>query len=285
MQDYAAHDQDPSQSVTHYASLTFNIQGASGGGTGGGQNAGQGGGAPFMGGGRGGGAGGGGAGGGQGNGGGGGGGSGQNNPGQAGAQPNQQGALPTVTVVDCSTMSSSSPCTFNHTFRSLDREYWDFSIGVTAPGVREPMYATPNSPPTVTTHTDAYGIVDLYPAAHWFTPEQAFPHFIVGLPVTGKPFYRPAFGIAENLTAWTGLERRGFPLRINVFAGLVYMKQEFVVGNPDQTTAAQMPLVITHGRSLKGVFGFEVPVTALVSKITGGSSSGSPSGKSKGSGN
>jgi hypothetical protein len=278
-----------STGIVTYAALSLTVQSASGGGGGGG-GASQGasdGGPPSMSsgkgnGGKGGGGGQGGSGGANNASGGSGQNSGQNNGGQSGTLPNQQGALPSVTVVDCSALSSSSPCTFNRTFRSLDREYWDFGIGVTAPGVREPIYASATAAPTVKTHTDAYGLLDLYPAAHWFTKEQPFPHFVVGLPVTGQPFYRPLFGIGENVTAWTRLERKGFPLRINVFAGLVYMQQQFVVGNPNPATAAQSPLIIRHGRSLKGVYGFEVPVAALVSTIkgAGGSSNGSQSGKS-----
>lgn len=197
------------------------------------------------------------------------GGGGQNPSGSSAQQPNQQGALPTVTVVDCSALSSSSPCSFNHTFRSLDREYWDFSLAVTVPGVRQTKFSTPANPPTVTTHTDAYAMLDLYPAARWFTKEQAFPHVIVGMPITSQPFYRPAFGAADSLTSWTGLEKRGFPIRIGFFGGVVYMKQQYLTGSP---------ITIAQHRIWKGVFGFEVPVTALASAIKG-AASGSQSAK------
>lgn len=181
---------------------------------------------------------------------------------------NEKEVSSAVPVVDCIAASSSSPCTFARKFRSHGHEAWDFSLAVSVPGVREPRYsaADPAATPSVTRHTDLYGMLDIYPFARFDGKESAFPHLIVGLPVTGKPFYRPFFGVGQNVTSWTGLERIGFPLRLSVFAGLVYMRQQYVVGNPDATPSAPA-LVIQQGRSLKAMYGIEVPLGALVGKI------------------
>ena len=98
-------------------------------------------------------------------------------------------------VVDCSATGSKKPCTFTRTFRSDDIEWWDVSIGVTIPGVREAKYTdTGNTVQrNVTTHTELYGLFDIYPTAKWKTKESWVPHFNLGIPLTSQPFYRPYF--------------------------------------------------------------------------------------------
>lgn len=269
IQDTAQHERDSTIPIANYAAFALNVQsGSSGNGGGGGGKNGPGGGTASMslgansnsgtgGAGKGGGGGGGGA---------------------SSGQANQQGALPSVTVVDCTQLTSSSPCAFNHTFRSLDHEYWDLSLGVAVPGVRQSNYSTPTATPTVTMHTDAYAFLDIYPAAYWLTKEQWFPHFVVGLPLTSQTFYRPAFGMGENLTAITGLEKRGFPVRIGFFAAVVDMRQQYPTPNPDSSMAAMTPFVFKQARVLKGLYGFEVPVTALVGLIKGAAGGGKSAG-------
>jgi len=64
-------------------------------------------------------------------------------------------------------------------------------------------------------------------------------------------------------------------LRLGAFAGVVYIKQQIVVGKTLKTD-----------RALKPIFGIEVPLSALVSKLGGGgksqNSKGGGGGKSGG---
>ena len=170
-----------------------------------------------------------------------------------------------------------TPCASTHSFGSIDKEYWDVSIGLALPGVRETKYTFTNNTVTVgkTTHTDLYGMVDFYEAARWRPKDTWIPHFAVGLPVTSQTFYRPFFGISENLTGSTGLQRKLLlPIGINVFAGLVDMKTQYLVDSP--TTQAAFNTDLKHTRVWKGVFGIEVPIASMASKLGKKSSSAAP---------
>jgi hypothetical protein len=173
----------------------------------------------------------------------------------------------TASVVDCtSVVDDKSPCSFKRTFRSQDKEYWDIGLSVPIPGVKETTYTLTNgaAKSSVTTHVDVYGFLDIYPLAHWFDKRSAAPHFDVGLPVNGKPFYRPFFGGGENLTNWTGLRRHGFPLELSVFAGVVYMRTQFPI---QMTSGGTTTTILKPTRTVKPLFGVELSVTDLASKL------------------
>jgi len=184
----------------------------------------------------------------------------------------------TVQVVDCSSTTPSSGCNFSHTFRSDDKEYWDVSIGISIPGVREATYgADLTKPPSVKTHTDLYGMFDIYPFAFARNKESLAPHLLAGMPLTGQPFHRPLFGVAENLTRLIRIDKLGFPLPVYAFAGVVYMQQNILVTNPN-TAAGQPANILKTDRALKGVYGIEVPISSIISKITQGAKNSSKSG-------
>jgi hypothetical protein len=130
-----------------------------------------------------------------------------------------------------------------------------------------------------------YGLFDIYPLAKVLTKESGIPHFNFGIPLTSQPFYRPYFGLAENLTSWTKLEKLGFPVRMSFYAGIAYMKQSVLMGlTPGATaTSAQFSSALRGDRVLKPMYGVEVPVSALISKIGKKSSSNSKSGNSSNS--
>lgn len=182
-------------------------------------------------------------------------------------------------ATDCSLVTQNTPCNLTRSFRSDDKEWIDFSVGVTIPGVKENIYSSPTTS-SVETHTDLYGMVDLFPFAYWKNKESPVPYLNLGIPVTSQPFHRPYFGIGETLTTWTGLERIGFPIRINFFGGIVLMKQQILVAGPASSPA---PL-LKEDRAMKGLFGVEIPISAIVSKITGGKSQGSGKGGGGGGG-
>jgi hypothetical protein len=247
------------------------------------------------------------------------------NNGPAGPGAGNSQAISPNQPVDCGRQSSaSSPCSFARTFTVDEAEWWDVSLGLSLPGVKEQILTaaplTANSLTktlqtsgnclsniyTCTTkhHADAYLLFDLYPLAHWY-PKQKWlvPHFNIGVPLTSQVLYRPYAGTAFDLSS--PLERRGFPLSISVMSGMVYMKQfvctaacaaEFastyvpanttvIPGVPYSTaypTSGPLPAPI-QDRALKPLFGFEVSISGIASKIKGASSgggAGANSGKS-----
>jgi len=111
--------------------------------------------------------------------------------------------------------------------------------------------------------------------------ESRVPHINVGVPVTSQSLYRPYFGIAENLTGWTRLQKAlSLPVSLNFFAGMVYMKTQYIVGSPQTQTEFNSNL--HWHRVWKPMFGIEVPVSAMASKLGGKSSSKNASGTGKG---
>jgi hypothetical protein len=130
-------------------------------------------------------------------------------------------------AIDCSDASSKG-CSFSRTFSVLDPEYWDVAVGIVVPGTTEAVYTagTGGAAPKLTLkhHTDAYAFVDLYPFASVAPKESYWPHFNVGVPLTSQSLHRPYVGAAENVSLWG--QRKGFPLSIRVFGGIVDMKQQ-----------------------------------------------------------
>jgi hypothetical protein len=147
--------------------------------------------------------------------------------------------------VDCSRQSSAaSPCNFTRAFTVDDREWWDVSLGLSLPGMKEQIYtaaplATNSLLKVMQTsgnclsniyscsikhHADPYFLFDIYPFASWYQKDTwLLPHFNLGVPLSSQVLYRPYAGVGFNLSA--PLERRGFPFSISFISGIVYMKQ------------------------------------------------------------
>jgi hypothetical protein len=195
---------------------------------------------------------------------------------------NSSSQSPQAGQADCTVLTASKNCTITRTFTFLDPEWWDISLAQSIPGVKESQYSISNSTLQVktTTHADLYAFFDVDPAAYFLTKNTVIPHFAVGLPVAGKTFYRPFFGISQNLTGPLGLDKIGFPVHMNVFAGVVYMKTTRVTGNP--TTTSELTADSSTARVTKWIFGAEVPLSALISKVGKGSKSSSKSSNSNG---
>lgn len=190
--------------------------------------------------------------------------------------------------VVCSGPGNTTPCAVNRTLTSLDKEYWDFGIGLMTPGVRETKYTwstTSNSVmPNLTRHTDLYALADIFPFGYLVPKESVVPHIVAGIPVTSQSLYRPYFGLGENLTGWTGAQKAlSLPVGVNFIGGVTYMKTQHIVG-PTPTTQAEFNSELKTYRVWKGVFGIEVPVSSIASKLggKGGSSSKSANGTGKG---
>lgn len=195
-------------------------------------------------------------------------------PTSKGAQGNQTSTTSPSQPIDCSNVSAKNPCTFSRNFPVDDREYWDVSLGLAIPGPKENVFkpssggGVPSSSPT--THTDAYAFVDFYPFAYLWTKQSYAPHINGGIPITSQSLHRPYFGLSEDISGWA--QRHGFPLDVCVFGGLVFMKQQLY----DPTA----PTLLRTDWARKAMYGVEVPISGIVSKLAG---KGSKSSNAKGS--
>ena len=201
--------------------------------------------------------------------------------------PKGVSSLPASTpgTTSCSGKGAAATCSVNRTFTSLDHEYWDVSVGLATPGVRETKYTFSTTSgmasSSITRHTELYALLDLFPFGYVQPKDSPIPHINLGVPVTSKSLYRPYFGISENLTGWTGLQKKlSLPVGINFFAGMTWMKTQELEGMPSSQSQFNSELK-TH-RVWKPMFGIEVPVSSIASKLGKG---GSASKNTNGTGN
>jgi hypothetical protein len=203
--------------------------------------------------------------------------------GPAGGAGQNSGATSTTAsgAVSCTGIGNTLPCTMGRTFTSKEHAYIDISAGLAVPGVRDTSYtfSSTSTPPaassSVTRHTDAYALIDIFPLGALLPKESPAPHINFGIPVTSQSLHRPYLGLSENLTGWTHLQKSlSLPLAINVFGGVVFMKTEQLIGTP--TTSADYNNSLSWHWVHKFMFGIEVPISSVTSKFSkGGSSKGS----------
>jgi len=143
-----------------------------------------------------------------------------------------------------------------------DKEYWDVSLGLAIPGPKENVFkasstgGVPTSSPT--THTDAYAFADFYLFAHLWNKQSLAPHVNAGIPITSQSLHRPYVGLSEDISGW--LQRHGFPLDLCVFGGVVFMKQQLY----DPTAPTKLRTDWAH----KAMYGVEVPISSIASKLS-----------------
>jgi hypothetical protein len=174
------------------------------------------------------------------------------------------GAPPPAAAKD----DAASGTGISRTIHVLDKEWWDLSLSLSIPGVREPKVSLNKDnvvTPSVTRHVDVYGFINLYPFAAKKPKNSFAPHFNVGLPFSGQPLHRWFAGASEKIP-WI---EKAVGIPVNVFAGTVFLK-ESISTLPGGTKASD---TATFTNSLhdhwvrKGMFGLEFPVSALVGKI------------------
>lgn len=166
--------------------------------------------------------------------------------------------------VDCTAVTSDSPCKISRKITVNDREFWDIGLGMAVPGVRERTYDASKlgATPGITTHTDVYAFLDIYPWAARHDNLSRFPHLSLGIPAAGQPFHRPFFGLALPVTSW--LPRRSRPFKVDIVIGGVYMQQHFVAADPTAPNGLELKV----GRTLKPMFGVELPLGQLIGRVS-----------------
>jgi len=134
--------------------------------------------------------------------------------------------------------------------------------------------AVPKATPS--RHTDAYAFVDIYGFQYWAKAPSTLsyaPHFNFGIPITSQSLHRPYVGMAENLSFLTKLVKLNIPLA--VYAGPVFMKQQVY----DTSTSS-----LKWDHAIKGLYGLELPISAITKYMKSGSK-GSNNSKSSNSSN
>lgn len=183
---------------------------------------------------------------------------------------------------------SDSKCSENVVVLDEGLHWWDVSVGVPFKGVKQLQYGA-NSTGEVTTQSvskgSAYGFFVLAPWKEDIIdpPSLGIPHFLVGLPFTGKVFNNPFFGMGEmfNISKTPGIGKaigKVLPLSVRFYAGIDYLKQFDKPSTTSGTTPAPPPA--SH-RVAKLQYGIEFSIKEIASKLTNKNSNSKPTTSSK----
>jgi len=160
---------------------------------------------------------------------------------------------------------------YSKKYENEGRSWWDVSIGLPANSIKELEYTVDQNGQNSTVSVkkkdrqNAYGFLNLFPIpvdlkANSFLTT---PHFVLGVPISGKPLNRPivAFG--------SGLYRENF--KINFFVGFAFNKvrqpNTLQVGDP--ATPGQLESDLRFRRQAKFVFGINFPVRQFIEATKG----------------
>jgi hypothetical protein len=111
----------------------------------------------------------------------------------------------------------------------------------------------------------AYGFFDFYPFFWRWPKNDLFPHVAAGIPLSGQPLHRPFVGFSEPIP-WL---QKSTTFPISVFGGVVFMRERYpstlAVGAAADSATFNNNLTTHWVR--KALFGVDLPLTKLVSKI------------------
>jgi hypothetical protein len=180
---------------------------------------------------------------------------------------------------DCSNLLSKAKCTFSQTVSVLSHQYWDVGVNIVPAGPRENKYSLSSSDTVTQTHTihsALVGAFDFSPWAYKLSMDNWL-YFQVGLPLSGSSFHMPYFGVAQPLPftkKW---------LSLSVYGGVILMKQTYpkTLAIGATTTPNAFNADLTTDWPVKALYGIEVPVSKIASKVKSsvGGKSSSSSGK------
>jgi len=154
---------------------------------------------------------------------------------------------------------------FNQTYDDEGFAFWDVSIGIPVKGVNEVQYSSDGTIQAKTvTRANAYGMAHWYPYPVDLKGDYPWqPSIVGGLALSGKPLNTPFVGLAIGT-------KKPLPLRVNVFAGIVFNKV-FVpttLATGSTATPAQLNSDLRSHRVQKLLVGIDIPITQFVSAIT-----------------
>jgi hypothetical protein len=193
-------------------------------------------------------------------------------------QNNQKTQTPQNPSVDCQpgTNGKQSPCKFVATINDEDLYHWDVSFAVPFHSISELQYNQPTGngdsvvPKNVTT-LNAYAFFQVYPVASDIVtpPIISVPHVFAGLPISGKVFNKPMFGVGDTFNFTKVSFLKFIPIQFGFFGGVIYNKQfNQIPGTTGQSN-------VTGHRVWKGSYGIEIPVTQFKSLLSSKSSKSS----------
>lgn len=147
------------------------------------------------------------------------------------------------------------------------RYHWDVSVGMPVKSIKELEFSSENGIVTAKKkeRQNAYGFLNLFPRAVDLNGKSFLtsPHFVLGVPISGKPLDRPLIGVG------TGIYREQF--KINFFAGVAFNKvrepRTLVAGQT--ATAGQLESDLETRRVRKFVFGINFPVKQFIDAVKG----------------
>lgn len=168
---------------------------------------------------------------------------------------------------EAQTAQSQQPTEFTKTYVNESRHLWDISVGLPAKSLKEVQYVAADN--TIRTkevsRTNAYGFLNIFPYPTDLTDKRFpwYPHFVFGVPISGKPLDRPIAGIAK------GFNIKSF--KFDMFVGGVFNKvsEPRTLGVGETATQSELESDLRTKRVTKLAFGFNIPVSVFKKAIAG----------------
>ena len=156
---------------------------------------------------------------------------------------------------------------YKNSYLNEGRYHWDVSVGMPVVSIKELEFSSENGIVTAKKkeRQNAYGFLNLFPRAVDLKAKSYLttPHFVVGVPISGKPLDRPVIGLGTGL--YTDF------LKINFFAGVAFNKvrepKTLAAGQP--ATTGQLESDFETKRVTKFVFGINFPVRQFIEAVKG----------------
>jgi hypothetical protein len=165
----------------------------------------------------------------------------------------------------CLYLTASSKCTFSRTFSVNARQYWDVGIDIVVHGPRENKYALSTSNVVTQSHTIHSALIGTFDLSPWDSMDK-YPYFQIGLPLSGSAFHMPYVGLSQPLR----FTKKFLPL--SIYGGVAFMRQlksnTLQIGQT--TTAVAFNQDVQPDWPRKVVYGIEVPVSSIISKVKSG---------------
>jgi len=155
--------------------------------------------------------------------------------------------------------------TFNQTYDDEGFAFWDVSIGIPVKGVSEVQYSSDGTVQAKTvSRVNAYGMAHLYPYPVDLKGDYPWlPSIVGGLALSGKPLNKPFVGLAMGA-------KKPLPIRVNVFAGIVFNKvfAPTTLSTGSTASPGQLDADLKSHRVRKLLIGVDIPITQFITAIT-----------------